>query len=136
MKLSIAEIPGLGLTLDAVASVRSVKVMSTSVHTVLVIDDVRTFGFTAVYARTAAAGIARLARRDARFEELWLDHDLGPGGDVRRVVKYLERRAFEGRPVPIGRIFVQSDNPAGAAWIVAGLARWYPTSRAPTRALD
>lgn len=110
--------------------------MSTSPDSILVIDDLRSFSFPAVYARTAAAGIARLARRDASFEELWLDHDLGPGGDIRRVVKYLERRAFEGRPVPIARVFVQSDNPAGAAWIVAGLARWYPTSRVPTRTLD
>lgn len=107
--------------------------MSTTRDDILVIDDQRTFGFPAAYARTARAGIARLSRPGAAFDEVWLDHDLGEAGDIRTVVTYLERRAFESRLVPIGRIFVQSDNPGGAEWIVAGLSRHYDVRRVPTR---
>ncbi len=99
---------------------------------VLVVDDIRMFAFPAMYARTARAALARLSAPGAHFTELWLDHDLGEAGDVRRVVNYLERRAFEGRPVPVGRVLVQSDNPNGATWIVAALARHYDVRRVAT----
>ena len=103
--------------------------MPVTARRILVVDDARTFDFPAAYARTARAALARLSSPGAAYDELWLDHDLGEAGDVRTVVTYLERRAFEGRLVPIGRVFVQSDNGPGAAWIVAALARHYDVRR-------
>lgn len=100
---------------------------------ILVVDDLRTFGFAATYARTATQALSLLRTRGARYDEVWLDHDLGEGGEIRVVVEFLERRAFRGRAIPIGRIFVQSDNPSGAAWAVAGLERYYDVRRVPTR---
>lgn len=128
-----AAIGSCGVDLDGEAEACQFGPMTSTPPTILVVDDARTFDFPAVYARTAAAAIALLRRHDARYDEVWLDHDLGEESDVRPVVELLERRAFRGRPIPIGHIFVQSDDPPGAAWIVAGLTRWYEVSRVATR---
>jgi hypothetical protein len=94
---------------------------------VLVIDDIRTFTFPAVYARTEAEGLARVVERPWR--EVWLDHDLGPGSDVRSVVRVMEERAFGGKPLDIGLVLVHTSNPTAGDSIVAGLERWYRVRR-------
>ena len=65
---------------------------------VLVIDDLRTFPFPAVYARTAATGIARLHER--AWREVWLDWNLGGTATIDPCVDLLVERAAAGRPVP------------------------------------
>ena len=100
-------------------------------RSVLVIDDRRILSFPATYARTSARGLVQLDGRP--WDEVWLDHDLGAEDTIKPVVLHLERLAVEGRPYPVGRVVVCSDNPVGAAAIVAALSPWYPTSRVDSR---
>ena len=99
---------------------------------ILVIDDLRTFAFPAVYARTADEGLARLQERSWR--EVWLDHDLGQGVDIQPVVRLLEERAFNGAPMEVGLIYVHTSNPTAGDAMVAGLSRWYRVRRAVAHA--
>jgi hypothetical protein len=100
---------------------------------ILVIDDIRDVAAApteeVVYARTSKAAMGLLA--DGPWDVLVLDHDLGPGDDVRRVVAVLEERALKGNPIPIGEVVVVTRNPAGAQWIEAGLGRHYRLRRIP-----
>ena len=52
---------------------------------VLVIDDLRTFAFPAVYARSATDGLARLAER--AWREVWLDYSLGDGETTEPIIE-------------------------------------------------
>ena len=99
---------------------------------VLVVDDERTLAFLgeAVYARTAGAAIEML-REVASLDELWLDHDLGEGGDGYAVASYLEERASQGLPLPIGRIVIHSMNPVGAQRMQRALERFYVVDVTP-----
>ena len=94
---------------------------------VLVIDDQRTFRFPAVYARTAAEGMSRLAEHEWR--EVWLDHNLGTGLTIEPVLRLLEERATCGRPIPIGVICVHTSGPAEGDAMIAALRRWYRVRR-------
>ncbi len=106
--------------------------MSRSDPDVLVIDDMRTFAFPAVYARTAGEGLARLQER--AWREVWLDHDLGQGVDIKPVVRLLEERAFDGTPLEVGLIYVHTSNPTAGDAMMAGLGRWYKVRRAVAHA--
>ncbi|PRY18939.1 cyclic-phosphate processing receiver domain-containing protein [Pseudosporangium ferrugineum] len=98
--------------------------------TIVLVDDLRSFvdGRPAAVARTSSAGVELLARhRGHRFDELWLDHDLGGADTIWPVVEFLERAAFEGRPFDVGVVIIHSANPAGAAKMAQALRRWnYP----------
>ena len=94
---------------------------------VLVIDDQRTFRFPAVYARTAAEGLSRLAEHGWR--EVWLDYSLGSGLTIEPVMRLLEERATRGRPLPIGVICVHTSGPAEGDAMVAALTPWYRVRR-------
>jgi Cyclic-phosphate processing Receiver domain len=94
---------------------------------VLVIDDQRTFRFPAVYARTAAEGMSRLAEREWR--EVWLDYNLGTGLTIDPVLRLLEERATRGRPIPIGVICVHTSGPAEGDAMIAALTPWYRVRR-------
>lgn len=94
---------------------------------VLVIDDQRAFRFPAVYARTAAEGMSRLAEH--AWRELWLDYSLGPGKTIEPVMRLLEQRAARGRPFPIGLICVHTAGPVEGDAMVAALAPWYRVRR-------
>ena len=104
---------------------------------ILVIDDERIFpafhhdGNTVVYARTSAEAIALLDDDHDTWDEVWFDHDLGPRGDARKVMTYLEERRQSGNPVLIEAIYVHSMNPVGASELVSGLSKMYPTRRVP-----
>jgi hypothetical protein len=93
---------------------------------VLVVDDERTLSFLGepVYARTAGAAI-EILHEVASLDELWLDHDLGKGDDGYAVASYLEERASQGLPLPIGRIVIHSMNPVGAQRMQRALERFY-----------
>lgn len=94
---------------------------------VLVIDDLRTFAFPAIYARTADEGLARLEER--AWREVWLDHNLGQGAAIAPVMQFLHERASRGQPVGIGIICVHTSDPAEGDEMVAGLGRWYRVRR-------
>jgi hypothetical protein len=94
---------------------------------VILVDDLRSFvdGRAAEVARTSAAGVEALHRhREARIDELWLDHDLGGDDTIWPVVEVLEMAAFEGRPFDIGVVLVHSANPPGVAKMLQALRRW------------
>jgi hypothetical protein len=94
---------------------------------ILVIDDLRTFTFPAVYARTAGEGLALLEERPWR--EVWLDHDLAHGADIKPVVRMLEERAALGHPLEVGLIYVHTSDPVQGEAMVASLGRWYQVRR-------
>jgi hypothetical protein len=97
---------------------------------VLLIDDVRRFRDEreCAVARTQEAGLALVrAHRDARIDELWLDHDLERDGSgrirtVMPVVDELVRWAADGVG-DVGVVYVHSANPAGALAIRRALER-------------
>ena len=100
---------------------------------ILVIDDLRLFGaFKARYARTSAEGKAILGKitSTAPLDELWLDHDLGQGDDIRSIVLWLAERAYFGDPLPVKEVVVISKNPIGAEWMMNTLAVGYKVRRA------
>ena len=91
---------------------------------VLVIDDVRTFDFDAVYARDAESAIALLVDG---WDEVWFDFDLGCGRSTRRVVDWVVEQIRAGYRPRLGEVVVHSSNHAGAEWIVAQLSPHFPT---------
>ena len=102
---------------------------------VILVDDLRSFvdGRAAEIARTSAEGVEALHRhREARIDELWLDHDLGGDDTIWPVVEVLEMAAFEGRPFDIGVVLVHSANPPGVAKMLQALRRWGYEVRATT----
>lgn len=81
-----------------------------SVPTVL-IDDVRRFkdDRPALVARTSAEGLVLLrSLRDARIEELWLDHDLSGDDDIWPVVHALDDASLAGQPYDVGLIRIHA----------------------------
>lgn len=109
--------------------------VSTPETVVILVDDLRDFrdGRECMVARTSAEAVALLSSVRTRVDELWLDHDLGPGDDVLAVVAWLEEAAFRGEPLDVGRVLVHSANPVGASRVLAALRRWgYPAVRSST----
>jgi hypothetical protein len=100
---------------------------------ILVVDDIRSVAADptqeVTYARTSEAAIRHLDGEP--WDVLVLDHDLGQNDDVRSVVSLLEKRALTGDPALIGEVVIVTRNPAGAAWIEAGLRRHYRVRRIP-----
>jgi hypothetical protein len=91
---------------------------------VVVVDDLRTFAFDAVHARTSAQGIdvlrSCLAGGQA-IDELWLDYNLGRGDTGSVVVAWLVTHADEMLPL-VGVVNVHSSDPGGARRMMAALA--------------
>jgi hypothetical protein len=85
----------------------------------VVVDDIRTHPGGGVHLRSSAEARAWLDEHPGLIDELWLDHDLGGDDDVRGLVRYLEERCYLGTPLLISRIYVHTDNPAGAKWILS-----------------
>lgn len=93
---------------------------------ILVVDDLRVFPFPATYARTSAEGLSILNVVE-NIDELWLDHDLGGDDTTMAVVDYLMERGFYDWLLPIGRVFVHTDNTPAGDTIVRCLRNYYPT---------
>lgn len=92
---------------------------------ILVVDDLRVFPFHAVYARTSDVAVLALDTVN-QLDELWLDHDLGGEDTTMRVVDYLMERGFYDWLLPIGRVFVHTDNTPAGDTIVRCLRNYYP----------
>lgn len=95
---------------------------------VLVIDDMRTFRFPAVFARTAVEGLALIASR--AWREGWLDHNLGHGADITPIVRFLTEQAAGGKPVSVRLIYVHTSDPVAGEAMMADLGPWYHVRRA------
>jgi hypothetical protein len=90
---------------------------------VLVIDDLRSFAFDAVYARSSMAALAVL-ERDGGWDEVWFDHDLGGADTTIPVLDRVAELAFDGTPLRVAQMVVHTSNPAGRATLVRVLRRW------------
>jgi hypothetical protein len=91
---------------------------------VIVVDDLRTFAFDAVHARSSAAGIEVLQcclEHGHVIDELWLDYNLGRGDTGRAVVSWLLANLAEAKPL-VRRVYVHSSDPVGARMMIAALS--------------
>jgi hypothetical protein len=110
---------------------------------VLLIDDLRSFRqrVSASVARTSAEGLRLLHVGLAgghRWEQVWLDHDLGEMTGVEDtigpVVDWLCERSFAGPPVSVGVVMVHTTNaPAGASMVRALRSAGYQVLRVVAR---
>jgi hypothetical protein len=97
---------------------------------VLVIEDIRTFRFDAVYARTLDE--ARVLLFSKPWDEVWWDHDMGltkNAPDTYKLACEVERLAYKGAILPIGLMVVHSANPNGGDSLMAAFKKHYPTVR-------
>ena len=110
----------------------------------LLVDDLRAFVTPrpAVIARSSAVAVDVLIANEflgERFDEVWLDHDLGDatGADdtVMPVVDWLCEQADSGEQPNVGTVYVHTSNRAGADTIVRALERYgYDVKRVPAEA--
>jgi len=103
---------------------------------ILIVDDERTFDPARlglgqedllVHARTSAEGLRLLAER--RWDEVWLDHDLGGKDTTMPVVREMLRAGHEGEPFDLYRVVVHSANVAVSDYMVKDLGRFYRAER-------
>jgi len=95
----------------------------TSRRAILVIDDLRTFAFDAVHARTSAQGIDVLrscVEQHQILDEVWLDYHLGGGDHAGTVVTWLVANAEAARPL-IREVYVHSSDASAARRLLAQL---------------
>ncbi|MFF3065949.1 cyclic-phosphate processing receiver domain-containing protein [Oerskovia sp. NPDC057915] len=110
---------------------------------VLLVDDLRVFRqeVSGSVARTSAQGRDLLRYAVAaghRWEQVWLDHDLGDLTGVEDmigpVVDWLCEQASAGRPAPVGVVVVHTTNaPAGASMVRVLRAAGYQVVRVVAR---
>lgn len=97
---------------------------------VLVIDDEKTFDFPSdwdvTYARTLDEGTTHVIF--GRWEEIWLDHDLGGDDTIRPLVLELAQRAYYGFIYPVDEFVICSLNVVGQKWIESTLNPYYRVS--------
>ena len=101
---------------------------------VLVIEDIRTFRFPATYARTRAEAWLLLFSKP--WKEVWFDHDMGlsdESDNTYDLAVEMERRAVEGVPLEVGRVYIHTANPYGGDRLMAALSRWYNVKRVEAR---
>lgn len=102
---------------------------------IVAIDDQRPCLGADVVIRTYASSLMCLKAlaKDELAEpitELWLDHDLGDGVDIRPLVNEIEQSmqcgdwAFESLPAGM-KIRILSDNPAGRVYIRQALEKYF-----------
>lgn len=87
----------------------------------LVVDDLRTFRFPAVYARTSTEAIPLL---DQSWDSVWFDHDLGGDDTIGPVLDAIAEAAFHGNPYQFRTGIVHTSNPPGRDMIARTLRRW------------
>ena len=90
---------------------------------VLVVDDLRTFAFDAVHARSSKEGIDILRSCVAQgqpLDEVWLDYHLGRGDNGGVVVAWLVANVDSARPL-IGEVYVHSSDVSAARRLLAQL---------------
>lgn len=108
---------------------------------IVVVDDERTFidgqqGVLYIRSEQEAMGflaslwVSQYQQSAPPLTELWLDHDLGNGGEVIGVARFLQLVAATGFPVLIDDIYIHSMNTVGADNILKALYH-YQARRVP-----
>jgi hypothetical protein len=98
-----------------------------SLPDVLLIGDLRDFrdpGVPVTVARTSADGLAALEGALAaghRWEQVWLDHDLGGADTIAPVVDWLCSHAARGEPPVTVQVLVHTSNIVGGDTMVRAL---------------
>lgn len=87
----------------------------------LVIDDLRTHVEGGTHVRTSQEAFEPLHHV---WDEVWLDHDLGPDDDIMRVVDYMCEWAYFDHPVRVSVVYVHTQNPVGAENVMRALTRY------------
>lgn len=117
-----------------------------TVKRILIIDDERSFAHNfepdeaeVIYRRNVGDALSLLVSiwnedclfdwHPYGFDEIWLDHDLGDGGDIMVIVHWFASIAFLRRGFPVRKIYVHSMNPVGAENIVNRLKPNYDVQR-------
>jgi hypothetical protein len=93
---------------------------------ILVIEDIRTFYFPAIYARDIET--ARELLYSKPWSMVWFDHDMGLSDGCETTIglaREMEERAVNGEILPIGRIIIHTANPVGRINLLAALNRHY-----------
>lgn len=95
---------------------------------ILVIDDEREFKFPGaekiVYAKSIEDAFTWI-KYYQRWDQVWLDHDLGDGIDVITFCNMVEKTAYQGRLYNIGEFVIHSMNPVGRARMAQALNKFY-----------
>ena len=93
----------------------------------VIVDDTRTFKIVSnpsVYFRTSKDALLFLEHnKHEHLDNLYLDHDLGEGGDIKEVVLWLAEAEYNDSPFDVDVIFVHSMNPVGAEHTLKTLQR-------------
>lgn len=93
----------------------------------LVIDDLRVLNVPGevIYARTVSEAL-ELLQTNKRWEEIYMDHDLGSRNDhyedIWPIIAYFEERN-EWSPIQTGEIYIISSNPVGSQRMKIALNR-------------
>lgn len=85
---------------------------------ILVVDDDRAAP-AATVARSSTRALQLLAQQ--RWDELWLDHDLGGDDTTWPIVRELERRAAEGTDLGVDAVIVHTANSVEAIRLIVAL---------------
>lgn len=85
---------------------------------ILLVDDLRTFNGDYPYAlaKTVAEAL-ELLEGETNYDYIFLDHDLGEGGDIFQVVGWLLTHG----DYPVKTIYIHSSNPVGALRMLRAL---------------
>lgn len=97
---------------------------------VLLVDDLRDFveippDWIVLIARTSEEALTLLRINNSlSWYRIFLDHDLGGSDTTIPVVDYLSQRAFNGNPVLVEGIALQTSNPVGKRTIRTALTHY------------
>lgn len=100
---------------------------------IIVVDDEREFTLAsgrqdaAHYdnSKDAIAALWKLNYGPEMVDELWLDHDLGFGDNIRSIVQGMSFLGTIGYPLPILKVFIHTANPSGQQWMLEMLQDHY-----------
>lgn len=92
---------------------------------ILVIDDEREFNFPAWYVRDIShAGL--ILANNPHFDQVWLDNDLGAGGEVYDLVEEIEKCAGEDEIIfDVDEFVIHTQNPVARERMYLALKNWY-----------
>ena len=99
--------------------------------TILVIDDERIFNHEKIgaltdhFAYAESLTVATALVFTLAWDVVYLDHDLGTYGDVRVLTKDIEKFAYNGNILPIGKFVIHSMNPLGRMEMYNALHKFY-----------
>ena len=89
------------------------------------IDDIRIPNpIYELWAKTSGEALSMLEKYEDDIERVSFDHDLGGDDTSRRVINWIEERAFNGIKPP-SEMTVHSANPVGRKYLESGIKNAY-----------